>query len=226
MNFDYTYIILFKLIVFEPVTILTNLFIASYCLYAFLKINPLKKTLAHHWARFFLFIGTSSIIGSIAHGVHFQLGSAFLNTTIFLMNAISLIAIYHCFKAANIYFSIGRKGPSKYTTWLVIGWIVVLLIFTFLQNNFLLIKIHAGIVLTYSLIIHLITYKKTGSPYIAWGIIISFLSIIIHSLKLSISEWFNYKDIAHVIMLISLICIYKGVKIKMFEPLNDVSKGV
>lgn len=215
MNFDYTYIVLSGLIVFEPVTILTNALITAFCIFAFFRINKVKQVLNYYWARFFLFIGTSSLLGSVAHGIHYQWGSFFLNVMIFAMNAISLIAIYYCFKAAHHYYFSSRQRQGNYSTYIVVGWIIILLIITLLQNNFLLIKIHAGIVLSYSLIIHLITYKKPGSKLIAWGIIVSFLPIIVHSLHFSLSEWFNYKDIAHVIMLVSLAMIYSGVQKKM-----------
>ncbi len=197
-------------------TILTNMLITVFCLFAFFKIRRFRTNLSSKWAMFFLLIGLSSSIGSAAHGVHFQLGDVFLKTTVFLMNAVSLLAIYFCFKAANTYLSLGKLS-SKYATWGVILWIIILLVFTFIYNNFLLIKVHAAIVLTYSLIIHFVTYKKTGSPQIAWGIIISFLSIVVHSMRLSISEYFNYKDLAHIIMLISLILMYCGVKAKLTE---------
>ncbi len=49
---------------------------------------------------FFLLIGISSTIGSIGHGTHHQFGISFFNVVLFLMNAVSLIAIYYCFKAA------------------------------------------------------------------------------------------------------------------------------
>lgn len=214
MNFDYTYIILCGVIIFEPVTILTNLFITVFCLFAFFKLRRNKTPLAIQWSMFFLLIGLSSSTGSLAHGTHFQLGELFLKSTVFMMNAISLIAIYFCFKSANTYFSQNKPSQKKYINYLVITWIVILLIVTLLQNNFLLIKIHAGIVLTYSLVIHLIFYKKggKGSGYVAGGIIVSFLSIVTHSLKLSVSDWFNYKDISHVIMLISLMLMYKGAR--------------
>jgi len=216
VNFDYTYIIFLGAIIFEPMTILTNMFITVFCCFAFYKINKINVNLARKWAWFFLLIGTSSLLGSIGHGVHFQLGATFLRTMVFLMNAVSLVAIYFCFKAANIYMSTG-KDSGKYATYLVLLWILVLLVITFIQNNFLLIKIHAGIVLTYSLAVHLLTYKKPGSSLISWGIIVSFLSIIVHSMHLSFSEWFNYKDTAHIIMLVSLVMIYKGVTTKLFS---------
>jgi hypothetical protein len=161
-----------------------------------------------------MLIGASSLLGSVAHGVHYQAGDLFLRNTIFLMNAVSLVAIYFCFKAAHISISNGKR-QKKYADLFVVSWIVILLAVTFIQNNFVLVKIHAGIVLTYSLIVHFISYKRPGNAHIAWGIIISFFSIIVHSLHLSISEWFNYKDIAHVIMVISLAVMYTGIREKL-----------
>jgi hypothetical protein len=198
-------------------TILTNMFIGAFCLYAFLKLRRYKMSLSSQWSFFFLFIGISSLVGSLAHGAHFQLGDDFFRTTVFLMNAVSLIAIYFCFKAANTWFSMKKNEPNKYITYLVILWIAILLVISYVKGNFVLIKVHAGIVLTYSLIVHIITHKRgfAGSAYIAGGILISFLSIVVHSLKWSLHEWFNYKDISHIIMLISLMFIYKGVTIKM-----------
>lgn len=224
MNFDYTYIILFGLKIFEPVTILTNAFITIFCFYAFLKIKTFKGILAKEWAIFFLLIGLSSSVGSIAHGTHYQLGKLFVNVIIFLMNAISLVAIYFCFKAATTFLQLNKKQLNPYVNYAVIAWIVVLLIFTFVYNKFLIIKIHAGIVLTYSIIVHYITYlnKKEGSGWIAFGILISFSSIAVHSLKLSVSDWFNYKDISHLIMLASTVFMVKGalLKLKSLEPGN------
>jgi hypothetical protein len=213
VNFDYTYIILGKAIIFEPVTILTNLFITVFCFFAFFKVRKHRSKHAFQWSMFFLLIGLSSSVGSLAHGAHFQLGETFLRSTVFMMNAISLIAIFYCFKSAHTFYVNDKTAQKKYADYFVIIWIVILLIVTFIQNNFLLIKIHAGIVLTYSMIVHFIESKKgrPGGSLVAYGIIVSFFSIVIHSLKLSISEWFNYKDISHVIMLVSLIIMYCGV---------------
>jgi hypothetical protein len=90
-----------------------------------------------------------------------------------------------------------------------------MLVYALLKNNFVMIKVNAGIILVFSLITHLKIYnltKEKGSRLIVLGILISFLSIIVHSLKLSFSDWFNYKDIAHVIIVISLYVIFTGVK--------------
>jgi hypothetical protein len=212
MNLDYTFINLFGFTIYEPVTILTNLFLTVYCTYCFFKIKSKRYNLATSWAWFFLLIGLSSLIGSVAHGAHFQLGNGFFQAVLFMMNAVSLIAIYFCFKAANTYASLHKSPPKKHFTYFVLAWIGVLLLLTLIYNNFVLIKIHAGIVLMYALIVHYITYRKqhAGSGWIVIGILVAFLSIAVHSLRLSVSDWFNYKDIAHCVMLLSLMILFKG----------------
>ncbi|GEM_PF-516628 len=222
MQFDYTYIYLFGLKIFEPITILTNFIIGLVCLYSFYQIFKTKSSLAFYWSMFFLLIGISSTIGSVGHGTHHQFGLQFFNVVLFFMNAVSLIAIYYCYKAA--YSSTTNNKSNTKLNYFVIGWISTLLLISIWLNNFLIIKIHAGIVLTYSLIAHLVSHKKQeqGSGWIAAGILVSFLSIVTHSIKLSMHDWFNHKDISHIIMAISLIVIYKGVKLKItkYSPEN------
>lgn len=216
MEFDYTYTTLFGAQIFEPVTILTNAVIALVCAYSYFQLKKTKSNLAFQWSMFFMLIGLSSMVGSLGHGVHYQLGNFFFKCVEFFMNAISLIAIYYCYNAAYKSYSSQSNIQNKLLSNLVIVWILVLLLITIWFSNFLLIKIHAGIVLSYSLIIHLITYKRkeTGSGWIALGISVSFLSILTHSLKIKVNDWFNHKDISHLIMAISLILIFKGVQIK------------
>lgn len=203
-------------------TIITNLLIFIFSIFSFKQLTKFKNTYANSWAWFIFLVGISSCFGSTAHAVHYQLGGVFFDVVFYIMNAFSLISIYFCFKAPFIYNSVERANPNKKVMYLIMLWIASLLIFTLVRNNFLIIKVHAGIVLIFSFIVHLIFYirtKEKGSRLVVTGIGISFLSIIVHSLKFSIHEWFNYKDLAHVIIFFSLIIIYKGVKLNA-EKLN------
>ena len=103
---------------------------------------------------------------------------------------------------------------------MALTWVIAVLIASVIVGDFVIIKIHAALVLVYALITHYLIYKRTddaGSALVVSGIAISFLPIIVHSLKLSINEWFNYKDIAHVIMIFSLIVIYKGARLNAMK---------
>jgi hypothetical protein len=225
LQFDYTYIFLWGLKIFEPVTILTNFLITGLCIFIFLGLKKYKNYISRNWSLFFLFLGISSFVGSFGHAAHHEWGMLFFNVVSFFNNALSFISIYFCYYATTATLSSNKIRPKKIYNYLVIIWFIAMLIITIILNKFLIIKIHAGLVLTYSLIAHIITYREklSGSGRIALGIAISFLSILIHSLRISISEWFNYKDIAHVIMMISLFLMYQGIALQLN---NSIKKKV
>lgn len=216
MNFDYTFITLFGFKIFEPMIILTNLPIFIIGLYSFKKLIRLKNIYSKNYAWFVLLVGISSCFGSLAHAVHFQNGKLFFDIIFYIMNALSLVSAYFCFKFGYIYFLGNDLKPNFLVLTISKIWILTMLVYAFFYNNFLMIKINAAIVLIYSFIIHFIKYNKLnerGSGLVVFGIGISFISIITHTLKISINEWFNYKDISHVIISISLLIIYKGVNV-------------
>jgi hypothetical protein len=223
MNFDYTFITVKGFILFEPMVILTNLIMFAMALYYFRQLWSYNHRYSRQKALFILMIGISGIFGSIAHAVHFQLGDTFFNTVLFLMNSLSLLSILFCFSAAYYYLS-KEKGGKKWVNTFVWLWVIALLIITFLQNEFVLVKIHAGIVLVFSLIVYSLydTRKDPGSKYIVSGILVAFLSIVTHSLRINLHEWFNYKDISHVIMIVSLYLIYKGADLNSENLLAEV----
>jgi len=195
--------------------LVTNSIFFILCVTYFSILNKISHPYSRQMAWFMLLLGTSSVFGATGHAVHMQLGDLFFKLIVFLMNAFSLLAIYFCFRAAYTYYNL-HKEPSKIYIYMVMAWVLILLIVSGIQGNFLIIKIHAAIVLLYSFIIHYLVYRRTeekGSGLVVLGIFISFLPIIVHSLKLSVDEWFNYKDIAHVIMIVSLVVIYKGARL-------------
>lgn len=214
MNLDETYISLFGYTVFEPGTIVTNLVFFALCLLYSLKLVKFRHQYARQMSFFILFMGVSSLFGAVAHGVHKQLGESFFNGVFFVMNALSLFAIYYCFRAPYTYHKLDSERPRLYVN-IAMTWVLALLVFSFIKGDFLIIKIHAAISLIYSFGVHYIAYRKRneqGSKLIILGIGISFLSIIVHSAHFSIHAWFNYKDLAHIIMIVSLIMIYQGIR--------------
>lgn len=200
----------------------TNLLFMVLSIIFYFSIARSSQPYARQMALFILFLGISSGFGAVSHGAHYAFGDLFFNVSFFLVNAFSLLSIFYCFKGPYIY---STPQPSKKVINAVKVWIAVLMVFCLLKNEFVIIKIHAGLVLIYSLIAHYRVYRKTrerGSRIIVTGILISFLSIIVHTARFSFGEWFNYKDIAHVIMVITLIMIYRGVMLNV-QRLDAVS---
>lgn len=214
MNFDYTFISIMGYPVFEPMILLTNFFLFTISLYSFQVLRRFENNYARYMALFCMLLGVSSVFGAIGHAVHLQLGFVFFGAILFFMNAFSLLAIYYFFLAPLTYLKGIDKRTAKYLVLAKI-WIFVIITVSLFTGNFLLIKINAGLVLLYSLFMHFRAHRtraETGNLLVVAGVIVSFMPILIHSMELNIHKWFNYKDLSHVFMIMSLILIFAGAR--------------
>ncbi len=192
--------------------IVSNTIMLVLALVYFFRLIAARTDYARKMAWFILLIGIGGIFGAICHSVHFQLGQRFFNSMFFLMNAMSLFSIFFCFWSTWIHATAHRARPKSIFV-LAALYIVALLIFSYIEGDFLLIKINAGLTLIYSLVVYLKAWRnraERGSLLIVWGIVASFVSILVHSLRISFHEWFNYKDLAHVFMIVALVLIARG----------------
>lgn len=175
-----------------------------------------KLMLGKYWRLFFLFIGISTFVGAIAHGLKDYFSNNVFYYVWMLMNVTSIPSSYYLLKA-TIELSEFSDKLKKQLTIVAFTAMLGLTILTITINHFVFIKINAVIVIFLALIRHYHTYKKgyTGSGYIFFGFAFSLTSAIVHTAQLSISnDWFSYKDISHVIMNISLYIIFVGVALK------------
>jgi hypothetical protein len=216
MSITSTHIFGFNLL--EPVTVLTNVLISAFCLYFYLKLNHLgnQPKLKKYWRLFFLFFGISAILGGIAHGFKPYFEPLIFYYVWLSMNLTGLVIAYYLL-CTNLEFAKLEKQKKQILYALILFITVLFSVITLTTNNFLSVKINGGIAVIISLITHFQTYRKgmPGSGYISFGFAFSLLSIVVHSAQFSISEWFNYKDISHVIMNISLYFIFVGVTRKL-----------
>lgn len=216
MHFDYTSIQIFGFTLWEPMVSVTNFTLFFISLHAFFQLKKFRNPYTYNMTRFMLLIGVAGCFGAVAHGIHYDFGKPIFNVVVYVSNAISLISAYYCFAGAYRLQVRGENSTKRGVLNAMAVWIVLMLIVTLIWNTFLIIKIHAGVILLYSLVVHIISWRKyqeRGSGIVVLGIFVSFFSLLVHSLGFSIHEYFNYKDIAHVFMIISMIIIYKGVRI-------------
>lgn len=214
MKFDYTFISILGYPVFEPMILLTNSLLFAITLYSFRVLKRFKSDYARHMAWFTLLLGISSMFGAIGHAVHLQLGEKFFGIVLFLMNAFSLLSIYYFFLAPFAYLTADEQRIRKYTQAAKI-WTLLIIVISLFTQNFLLIKVNAGCVLIYSLFMHYRAHRtreESGNLLIVAGVLISFIPLLIHSFEITLHKWFNYKDLSHVFMIISLLFIFAGAR--------------
>ena len=216
MNFDYTYIVLSGFPVFEPMILLTNTVFFLISIYFFYRLRRIPGAYPHQMKMFLLTLGVSTFFGALAHAVHYQLGMGTFRVLFSLMGLFSMLSMYYCFRAA---YTVSLDGAAPSARWIngVIIYILFALVVSLATASFRLIEINGGLALLFSLWMHYRSYSRLGGRgnfLVIMGIIISMLSIVAHVAKISFHEYFNHKDVAHVIMIVALLFIGRGALLK------------
>jgi len=198
----------------EPVTSLTDIVLAviSFTFFARIKNRLNESFFNNSWRMFFLFIGISTSIGAFAHALNGTDAIRWSAALFMAMTVFSSFAVFFALKATIRFTNLplfARKGLNTTNYSLL----VIFMIYTLTTNNFEIFKMHAAAGLLLIFITHAIAWRRshTGSGWIMAGMGISFFTVLVHTKQFSISPWFNYKDISHVIMMVSLVMIYNGV---------------
>ncbi len=207
--------------IYQPVTFLTNCLITALCLYFYFQLNrsSLQNISTINWKRFFLLLGLASLLGGISHGFFAMHEGAGYKSFWLSMQTLNIFSVYRAQQATL--FSSLRHSDKKYY-WNMSYHTQLLLFFAaiFVFQNFLVVIIDTSVGLIPIMIIHFIEAKKVReSAWIAYGILILFLSAVVNAAKLSFCVYFNYQDIAHVLVMINLSVMFIGIKRKAVASL-------
>ena len=216
MSFDPSFFKEILSILREPVTSITDMMLSSSCFYFFFAIPKIKKGVPFlsDWRKFFLFLGISTFLGAIAHGIFHSKNDGIYDVVWIIMQLFSGLSVFYAQSAA-----FGQLENSRTRNiWLNIS-IIQFLIFGFSVFYFFNFKVVAinSLIAMIQLILIFFPVKLEDWAYralISSGFLISFLTVYVHQQKLSYSRYFNYKDISHVIMYFSLLLIFRGIKYK------------
>lgn len=214
MQFDYTYITIFGFILFEPLIALTNFIMLLSTLYYYSQLKKFETRFSRQFALFILLTGLTGIFGTLAHGVHYQWGDRFFNVVLFLMNLTSLLSVLFCFFGVYSYLK-QESDKANRVSWMAWAWMAVVTYYTLIYNEFTVVKVHVGVVSAFTLIAFSMKRIKDdpGSKFIVSGILLAMLAVLVHTLHIRFHDWFNHKDLAHVIMLFGLYKFFRGVEL-------------
>jgi hypothetical protein len=221
-NYDKIEWKVFNLNLLEPITFFGDLIIAGFCFYfayKLLKMNT-KVRFFYYWRWFFITFGISMIVGSFGHLLYNYTGAfgkwfgwlGSLITSIFLEMA--FISIYPNTKIKKILYVISYVK-------LALMFIIELLILSFADidknqalglivpsiNFFIGIGFCAGYLGYY--------YQKTISEnfkYFWIGVLVLVPTTILQLLKINPHQYFDRNDLSHLILILSLILFYQGLK--------------
>lgn len=205
---------LFGVTILEPFTVLTNLLIALACFYAYygLKKKQLFQFFTHSYiGYFFILIGWATIVGGVV-------GHAFLYATGLYGKIpgwyLSMAGVA-AFERAAIEHSrpLMHKQVGRFFSVLNIIEILCFMFLSLFKLSFLFVELHATyglfvVVFCFELYVYFKT-KATSFKYLLAATLLGFAAILCHALKLSVNEWFNYNDVSHLFMAVSILCYYQ-----------------
>jgi len=198
----------------EPVTAFTDFIIFIIAFTCYLKLTPAGKPVVKNWSLFFLLLALSTLVGGCSHAffaVHEGWGYKGFWLPMQFFNG---LAVYYAQQATVLSV---LKDSKHYRAWKMsfLIQLVAYYIALIIVQKYVVTIIDNALGLIPIMIVHLTAkVKEPYYKYIGWGIGVSFITAIVHGVKFSLHPYFNYNDIAHVFIMISLIVMYTGVKQK------------
>lgn len=201
----------------EPMTSITDFMLSAVAFYIFFSINKIesKKRSVINWSKFFLFLGFSTFFGGIAHAISDRQDNLIYDLVWLAMQLSSGISVFYAQSAAF------RSEVRNRKTQRILHKISFIQLMLFIPSviyffSFKVVALNSSIGLIELVILFLPIGIQNWKhkALICSGVLISFLTVYVNTTKLSIASWFNYNDISHVIMFVSILMICKGVKYK------------
>jgi hypothetical protein len=199
------------LVIHEPVTAITDYIITILGLYFYFRLNKKNTGLVtRNWSRFFGLLGLSTFLGGSSHAF-FAIHEGSSYKTVWLsMQIVNGFSLYFAQQATLHSILADSKHASKWKTAYLIQ-LIAFIILVLLFQKYLVTIIENAVGFIPLMILHLKQkegyYKKIG-----YGVLISFITAIVHATKFSLDEYFNYNDIAHIFIMISLYVMYLGAR--------------
>lgn len=202
---DQTSILLGKLQIFEPVTVLTDLLLAGFCFY---WAGAAKRTTGQFWTWHFFLLGLTFLIGGFAHGYYDYVD----NPIQLISRVVSMFAV-----SAGAFAGIVAMQPSKakvYMTYITFIQLVVFVSLVLVTNKFIWVTVHSviglGLILGGIFATSKDFFGQEASYNMLLGIFINFSTAFIHTFKISVHNYFNYNDLSHLILIVGIFFMFRG----------------
>ncbi len=210
---------LFGLVLQEPMALLTNWLLSFFTFYAFTTLKKSVIINLVYWKWFFLFFSISTFFGGLSHLFfqYFGIEGKFINwiTGVFSGYFLGKAMLFH-FENTSL-----RKKSNVF----LIFKSIVLLVVALVTKKFIFIAIDAIITYVYFVgILGYILYKKGVEEmrFMVIGVLIGLPSAFIFILKINPHKWLNKDDLSHILMVVCLFFIFKGLKQLKSKMTNDL----
>jgi len=207
-------LILLGLRIQDPVNVLTDIILGLVSMYAYYQLKISENRANNLMKYYFLVFGWGAILGGVV-------GHAFIY---YLDNhwrifgwSLTLISVLILQFAAVDYAKLSLKPLAvNLISALIFIEFTVVTALTINFVDFIYVTIHStfGIILIFSPL-HIITYLKTknsGAKYMIFSVLVLISTLLVYKIPIVIDPYFNHKDLAHMIICISILLMLKGTK--------------
>lgn len=220
----------FGLRIDEPITMLTDVLVAVLAIGGGVKLIKYSDGSQIHRMilAYFAMMGVATLLGGV-------LGHGFLYAVGFYWKLpgwlLSMLAVNFLERVMIMYSKpLLTRNSHKFLSAFNIVELLTFMSLAFVTLNFLWVQVHS----TYGFLIVVFSFcvfnyvkgnksKAVTQMMIAIGLVL--LCSVVFVAELSISKWFNHKDLAHVIMAASAIFFYRASKHIMIETSVQLSKS-
>jgi hypothetical protein len=216
-----TFVEVAGLTVQSPVTASTNLLLTVQCVLYFRRLRDGVFGRTGYWALFFGAMAVTTLAGVPKHGFEHLLSEQLYSAMLWISCLGSGAAVYFAQRAALVSADGARMdwwapGPEGEIDWL--GWLPALQAAAYLGAatlwgpDTLLMAGNSAIGLIPVMFAEVLGMRR-GATARAWtlaGLTVSLLTGVVYVRHMSVSAWFNYIDLAHVLMGVSFWMMVKG----------------
>lgn len=228
---------LFGLILYEPITYISDLLLAGFSIFWFtrLKREGSEANMSQSFSRYFLFMGIAPFISGQAHLFDHYIDHNYFHV---LGWSSAALGTYYFQRGCAMDFSIELK---KKLNWIFVVLLVASItsyiayqLFMDVDTNkvtvgvpgFILVSIFTAI--GYVLFLVPMNYikfqneKDAGSGVILLGIVLSAFTLVLHSKKFSLSPHINYNVLSHFVLIMCYYLYFIGMrkKIRGYEEVD------
>ena len=217
-----TTITLGEFAIHQPVTAITNIMIAAFCLTYSLKLKQLNSNDESlvYWRYYLNFLMGATLLGACTHALFAQHEGFGYMSFWLATQAVNCIGVYAAQKAMLTSVLNESANKNLYTKLINIQ-LVVFIIAVFVFKNFMVVVLNTAFGFIPIFYTHLIDSRKNPeSMWIVMGVVVLFSTAITFIGKFSLHKYFNFLDISHVLIMIKLTMFFVGIKRKTLQQLS------
>jgi hypothetical protein len=199
---------LFGLDLMEPMALVTNWMIASFCFFAAIRLSGSQDRTIRLFTAFYWSLGISTFFGGLGH-VFFQYTGLYGK-----LPSWSFAILGGVFAGKAVLEVWGNRSGKQFLHWFLVIKSIVLIVLSVWTLKFIFVTLDA--ILTYLLYCGFLAWKLwkdkiDAMRFFVFGVLVLLPSAFIFLLKLNPHRYLNKDDLSHLLMLACVIFFYRGI---------------